>query len=251
MSKFVIRTLDGKADNRLTSLWLASFPNDPIDYVEGFLAHLPQDTVTMVGECNGEPATMLFLLPAKARFRGELYPVRYLYAGCTHPDYRGRGYYRELMSAAAVKVAELNENAIYLHPADDMLTATYQRLGYKVGIGSCQSQKDTEWQSVFSSVDEYVHLRRHLIKQLSQKSVFWDANEQTTRFIIADAVSRNAQMFRDNKGVALMHNNKIIESLSLAEQKSNDAFCLWLPISSSPLTDLMNEFGGSTGLVGD
>ena len=90
-----------------------------------------------------------------------------------------------------------------------------------------------------------------MIKQLSQKSVFWDANEQTTRFIIADAVSRNAQMFRDNKGVALMHNNKIIESLSLAEQKSNDAFCLWLPISSSPLTDLMNEFGGSTGLVGD
>lgn len=251
MSKFVTRIADGKADKRLTSLWLTSFPNDSIDYVEGFLAHLPQDTVTMVGECNGEPATMLFLLPAKARFRGELYPVRYLYAGCTHPDYRGRGYYRELMSAAAVKVAELNENAIYLHPADDMLTATYQRLGYKAGICGCQLQKSAEWQSVSSSVDEYVHHRENLINQLSRKSVFWDTNEQTVRFFIADAVSGNAQMFRDDNGVALMHDDKIIESLSLAGLKSNDAFCLWLPINSSSLADLMNEFGGNTGLVGE
>ena len=66
---------------------------------------------------------MLFLLPGNAVFRGRSYSVRYLYAGCTHPEFRGHGYYRQLMVAAAQKVEEMGEHAIFLHPADDVLTA--------------------------------------------------------------------------------------------------------------------------------
>ncbi len=251
MSDLIIRAVDGKTDERLVSLWLAAFSSDPFDYVESFLSHLPEDAITLIGECDGKPVTMLFLLASAARFRGINYPVRYLYAGCTHPDYRGRGYYRELMSAAADKVAELNENAIYLHPADDILTATYLRLGYKTGICSSKPQDGVVSQSLCPFVDTYLRYRVGVIDELSTQTVFWNTNELTTRFFVTDAVSRQAKMYVDDSGVALTHGKAILESLDSQNVKGEDKFCLWLPINDTPLIQLMDEYGGLTGLVGE
>lgn len=250
MTDLHIRTVDGKTDERLLSLWLAAFPSDSADYVRGFLRHLPDNAITLVGECDGKPVAMLFLLASEACFRGVRYPVRYLYAGCTHSDYRGRGYYRELMNAAADIVSERKENAIFLHPADDKLTQTYQRLGYKAGIGASNSQKCAT--TPCRTIDAYLKQRADVIQKCSKDVVFWNVGESTLRYFVQDAVDRNAQMFIEDNATALLVDNHIIESItSHSTTVVDDRFCLWLPMDNTPLVSLMEQHGGQTGIIGD
>ncbi len=251
MSDLIIRVIEEKHAERLTSLWQVAFPSDPLDYIESFFAHLPQRTLTLAGERDGELVTMLFLLPAKARFREKAYPVRYLYAGCTHPRYRGRGYYRELMTAAARAVSTMGEHAIYLHPADDVLTATYQRLGYRVGIVGDKLSHANKAMTVCHTTDDYMQKRDELIDCISRDAVFWNAAEDTTRFFVTDAVNRGARMSADDGCIELAINGAIIESVKHNYTNKNKDYCLWLPIGDTPLTALMAEYDGVTGLVGD
>lgn len=251
MSDLDIRRIDVNLAEQLTELWRAAFPNDPSDYIDSFFAGLPQDAVTLAGESNGEIATMLFLLPAEARFCGEIYPVRYLYAGCTHPLHRGQGYYRELLAIAAQTVAAIGENAIYLHPADEKLTATYKRLGYRPGIFGGNCVKTNEKLHTCSTVDEYMQKRDELIGRISQSAVFWNTSADITRFFVADATSRGAAMVYNDDRAELSFENTVIESIRTDSSRENGDYCLWLPIGDSPLMDLMGKFEGVTGLVGD
>ncbi len=251
MADLIIRVIEEKHAERLTPLWQSAFSGDSLDYIASFIAHLPKNSVTLAGECDGELVTMLFLLPAEARFRGESFPVRYLYAGCTHPRHRGHGYYRELMAAAAQKASAMGEHAIYLHPADDMLTATYQRLGYRVGIFGGERLQSDETMPVCQAVDDYMQKRNELIDRISQEAVFWNTAEDITRFFVADAVSRGARMSANDGCIELAINGAVIESIKSDYSHKIEDYCLWLPIGDTPLTALMTEYDGVTGLVGD
>lgn len=251
MSDLHIRRIEANHAELLTELWCAAFPSDPIDYIEGFFANLPKNTVALAGEYDGELVTMLFLLPAEARFRGNVYLVRYLYAGCTHPRYRGCGYYRELMTAAAQTVSAMGENAIYLHPADDALTATYQRLGYRAGIVGGEHSRPNKIMPICQTVVDYIQKRDELITCISQNAVFWNTENDVTRLFVSDAVSRGARMRADDGCIELTINDAIIESLESTYSYKNNEYCLWLPIGDTPLTALMAEYDGVTGLVGD
>ncbi len=119
---------------RMKHLWSLVFTEDPPEFVGAFF-----DIIDPMAECccaliGDELVSMLFLLPANASNELQTYSVRYLYAGCTHPAFRGHGLYSELM-AFAEKQAKLNEAvAIYLHPASASLFDYYTRLGYRRGI---------------------------------------------------------------------------------------------------------------------
>lgn len=251
MSELNIHRINDNHSRRLSPLWSAAFPSDSTDYVQGFLANLPQDTAVLAGESEGEIATMLFLLPAEACFRDEVYPVRYLYAGCTHPRYRGRGYYRELMTAAAQTVAEMGENAIYLHPADAPLTETYKRLGYRAGIFRGSFAEKRLEMSICDSLEDYMEKRRTLIKRISDRTVFWNTDDSITRFFLADTVGRGAEIRIDKDGLCLSRGDTVIESINADLSREDKDFCLWLPIGDTPLSALMEQYDGITGLVGD
>lgn len=250
MSELTIRRIENKHTQQLIELWCAAFPSDPLDYIDGFLAHLPQDAVTLVGEYGGDVVTMLFLLPAEARFRGKRYPVRYLYAGCTHPQHRGHGYYRELMSYAAQTIAAMGESAIYLHPADEKLTDTYKRLGYRSRVFGSRAEIDQST-TACTSVNAYIQQRNEVIDRISQDVVFWSVADDTARFFVADTSARGAKMTHSDNGVALSLENTTIESIHTDSQRENADYCLWLPLGDTSLSALMKEFDGITGLVGD
>lgn len=250
MSDLHIHRIESNHAVLLTKLWRAAFPSDPINFIEGFFANLPHNAVTLVGENDGGIVTMLFLLPANALFRGISYPVRYLYAGCTHPQYRGHGYYRELMNAAEKTVAAMGESAIYLHPADERLTDTYKRLGYRSGIFGSRARADLPM-SVCASVDVYMQKRNEVIDCISQDAVFWNVSDGIAHFFVADAYARGAKMMCTDNDVALSFKETAIETIGIDARRENADHCLWLPVGDSPLLALMQEFDGVTGLVGD
>lgn len=251
MSELIIRRIEQNTAKLLAPLWAAAFPEDPSDYIEGFLSNLPPESVTLIGERDGTIATMLFLLRANARFRGKIYPVRYLYAGCTHPQYRGQGYYRELMTAAAHTVREMGEHAIYLHPADDTLTATYKRLGYRAGIcGGSQASGAKQAQAI-NSLNDYMSERKEIVERIADNAVFWSTDDSVTRLFVTDALSRGADMTVDDDTLWLSLSEKTVEFISINDDCTDNNFCLWLPIGDTPLTALMDERKGFTGLIGD
>ncbi len=119
---------------RLKQLWFTVFTEDPLSIVEDFLGILEPVSECCCAFVGDELVSMLFLLPATAADGQQTFSVRYLYAGCTHPTFRGRGIYGELMAFAAKQAAQSRVAAIYLHPASASLFDYYHRLGYRRGI---------------------------------------------------------------------------------------------------------------------
>lgn len=251
MSDLYIHRAEMDRLEEMVAVWCAAFPGDPQEYVNDFLSELPNDAIALIGESDNHIATMLFLLPAQARFRDISYPVRYLYAGCTHPQYRGLGYYRQLMVAAAQIVETLGEHAIYLHPADEVLTQTYKRLGYYPGIYRDSRVSTCQYSHVCHTVDEYMQQRERIGDRMAYDTVVWQPTDGVTRRFVADAVAIGAEMTTGAEAVQLTYKGRALETLHINAVCENEDYCLWLPIGDTPLVTLMNEFNGFTGLVGD
>jgi len=118
---------------QMMSLWHLCFPEDDEAFVCRFFAETPIEQGLVA--CKGEVLSMLFLLPAELVVDGNRYPVRYLYAGCTHPDFRHGGVFAALLRYALRFVQEAGECGIYLCPADYELASYYEKQGYRGGIG--------------------------------------------------------------------------------------------------------------------
>ena len=237
--------------DQLANLWKACFTDDSPEYVRKFISSLPRNTVTLIGKVDGVAVTMLFLLPAMAEFCDNHFPVRYLYAGCTHPLYRGKGYYRRLMDAAEKTVREIGEYAIYLHPADESLDDAYRRMGYRDGIVSDRHLVVDTLQTKSTNESEYMHKRCKLLSSLAREKVIWDVNIRTIELFVCDAVDGGAVISVCDDDVSLLLGDKCIEKISLKNTQNRDNICLWLPVKTSLLNDLMKKHGGYTGMIGD
>ena len=111
----------------LCDLWQACFP-DPEDYIRCFYRENFSRISVPVYTLEGRPVSMLHLMDAAFAEGGEEYPVRFVYAVGTHPDYRSRGYMRELILSAE-RAAEDRGYGLFLKPAPE-LTAYYAGLGF-------------------------------------------------------------------------------------------------------------------------
>ncbi len=249
MTELHIATYTPTQASCLINLWHACFPTDSPSYIARFMQVLPSDTIFVVGEIDNQPLTMACLIPAQASFGNEQYAVRYLYAGCTHPQVRGKGYYRQLMNAACQLTQQAGEHAIYLHPANDKLEYSYRRMGYLPGIvgGGAGKQLRQPANDVL-----YQTARHTIIRQLRHTTVVWDIAPNVANFFLRDAIENRAEMVCSDTEVSLWHKKTCIESFSLDHTNNNNtAYCLWIPTSISTLHDIMLQHGGCTGLVGD
>ncbi len=252
MADLHIRSYSPCEYTRLASLWHACFPTDSVDYATAFLSRVPSETVALVGESDGEAVTMLLLLPASAQFRDETYTVRYLYAGCTHPAARGRGYYRRLMAVAEQLVRERGEAAIYLHPADAALTETYRRLGYLDGICRGVSTDGVRRLVPCADIDSYKAARIAAIESAKQRCVVWDMAPLVLEIFLQDAVADGAALWRGESTVVIQDGERMYDGISPSTARDDTTFCLWLPTGNiTELFQYMQKYGGLTGMVGD
>ena len=247
MHELSIRKANKAEIRQLGALWKACFPSDSSDYINAFLTALPQESVALVGWVGDEAATMLFLLPATAEFRADSYAVRYLYAGCTHPQHRGNGYYRELMQAAARLVESMGEHAIYLHPADETLDKTYRRLGYQDGIFGVRYETPQNVYKVPFCRTDYFRKRKQLLTDFKRNIVVWDPSEAVVSLFLSEA---DAMVINDHHMLATTH-EAVTEWITADHYNKNKDFCLWLPVKRSPLQEYMAQYNGFSGIIGD
>lgn len=116
--------------NGIISVWKEAFGDSEND-IRFFLdEHFKPDN-TVISECEGEVASVLFLLEGDMHIAGKDYPSYYLYAASTLKKFRGRGMMSDMLDFSKNIAYERNRHFIALKPAEESLYNYYSRFGYQ------------------------------------------------------------------------------------------------------------------------
>lgn len=137
----------------------------------------------MLSECNdlGFPIAMLFLMEAKIVDNGKSDEYYYLYAACTHPDYRGRGIMGNLLEKAKAEAIKDNKKGIFLKPANPPLFDFYAKSNFLPYFKVCKvCMESAEFVSSYpqetlsliaTDLNEWYSLRQDFLKGLNSPYV--------------------------------------------------------------------------------
>ena len=109
----------------LHRIWAASFPDDTEAERTAFFRVATLERC-LVAECEGTVVSMVFSLPSRCGG----HTLQYIYAAATHPDYRGRGLFGDLLVFAQEEAKREGCIGSFLHPAEPSLAEYYARFGY-------------------------------------------------------------------------------------------------------------------------
>lgn len=158
----------------MLSLWQIAFPEDDIDDVQEFFTHFLTPDTAFVMRDGERLVSMAFLLPASLEHADRRYSVGYIYAGATHPFYRGLGCYRRLLEHIQTVAAQRGVTALFLRPADEALANSYRRMGYVIPLTVCRTMPCTAQMPYrYLDANEYTALRRHRLKEASRPFIDW------------------------------------------------------------------------------
>jgi GNAT superfamily N-acetyltransferase len=132
----------------------------------------------LVCEYNAEgmPIAMLYLMDAKIVDNHKKDDYYYLYAACTHPDYRGRGIMGNLLERAKAEAIKDNKKGIFLKPANAPLFDFYAKSDFLPYFKVCKvTMNSAEFTSRYPKTDictkatdlsEWYSLRQNFLKKL-------------------------------------------------------------------------------------
>lgn len=114
----------------LEALWQQCFHEDR-SMVEAVFQALYRPGRGLVLEEEGSLCSMLLCLPVTlVDEAGGKRPASYVYAFCTRPDCRGKGYGRTLLRWAEEQAAERGDCAVVMIPGEESLFSLYEGWGY-------------------------------------------------------------------------------------------------------------------------
>lgn len=114
---------------QILRIWQKCF-SDSDEYVSNFFRWFEDDFVPMVYRKDGRVVSAFFALPCEFSLGGKIRKAWYLYAGCTDPEFRGNGYFGELVKLAGKLAAEKETGVTFLVPGEDSLYPYYEKYGY-------------------------------------------------------------------------------------------------------------------------
>ena len=151
-------------EGRLKTLWKVCF-GDEDTYIGHFFAKGYVPGQGLVLETGGEIASML--LPFSQEIvgpDGTAVPVWYVYAFCTHPDCRSRGFGQRLLAWTEERGTLLGKRGVVMVPGEESLFSFYRTLGYQTCFSTWEQVISRENQTALPQVapctlEEYRQLR--------------------------------------------------------------------------------------------
>lgn len=116
---------------QLKNIWLTCFPEDTRETVDLFfdMVYKPEECLVRIEA--GAPVSMVFMLPAVFMCGDVQWPVQYIYAAATLPQWQKRGYFGQLLKKSLEMAEKMGQKASFLRPGEESLFSYYQRFGYK------------------------------------------------------------------------------------------------------------------------
>ena len=149
--------------DQLKDLWQCSF-GDPEDAIDAFFSTAYSPARCQVLMHGNQVTAALYWLDAQ--YQGQ--KLAYLYAVATHPDFRGRGQCRTLMTHTKKLLKARGYAGILLSPASEGLRKMYGGMGYRdccyCAKLSVPAAKDPAALRMLAP-DEYTRLRRQYLPE--------------------------------------------------------------------------------------
>lgn len=114
---------------QVKSLWQLCF-DDSEEFVEMYFRLRYNNEVNVAIESGNEVIAALQMIPYPMTFCGAEVQTSYISGACTHPDYRGNGVMKELLSQAFTKMQHNEVCFSTLIPAESWLFNYYAKMGY-------------------------------------------------------------------------------------------------------------------------
>ena len=114
---------------KVKALWQLCF-DDNEEFVEMYFRLRYKNEINIAIESGDEIVSALQMIPYPMTFCGDTVQTSYISGACTHPDFRGNGVMRELLSQAFAKMLRNGTYFSTLIPAEPWLFDYYTRMGY-------------------------------------------------------------------------------------------------------------------------
>ncbi|WP_294628672.1 enhanced intracellular survival protein Eis [uncultured Bacteroides sp.] len=114
---------------RVKALWELCF-NDSEEFTEMYFSLRYRNEINHAIRSGDEVIAALQMLPYPMTFGGKTVPTAYVSGACTHPDFRGKGAMRELLSQSFARMLRDGVYFSTLIPAEPWLFDYYKRMGY-------------------------------------------------------------------------------------------------------------------------
>lgn len=150
--------LEGEYE-KLKALWQTTFDDtkESLDYF--FKNTISPERVLAVFD-GSAPVSALYMLESDILNNGKSYSAYYIYAVCTHPDYRGKGLMKKLFKELFGIAKSRKIDYLFLVPEEEYLFGIYERLGFKTGFAYSE-------RAVFKK--GFINDREHQIQKLTYK----------------------------------------------------------------------------------
>lgn len=190
--------------NALKNIWSICFEDKPQN-IDIFFNDRFTFTDCYVYNKNDIPIAMTYILPASIMLNGILYPMGYIYACATLPEYRSGGIMSGLIKTAMQELSD-RYDAFALVPAQPSLFDYYAKIGFEPFFK--QNVAQIENIKMHCNVDVVLHepsaeqFGKIMISQLEQynASVIWDERHTANAIKSANVYGGRAISFEVEHG---------------------------------------------------
>ena len=124
--------LESEYEN-LKALWNTAF-DDSKESLDSFFKNTISPERVLAAFKEGKPVSALYMLESEIINKEKIYSAYYIYAVCTHPDFRGKGLMKSLFEALFKVGKSRNIDYLFLVPEEEYLFNIYEKLGFKNGF---------------------------------------------------------------------------------------------------------------------
>ena len=129
---------------KLKALWETAF-DDSEENLGYFFKNTASPERVLAAFKEGKPVSALYMLESEIINKEKIYSTYYIYAVCTHPDFRGKGLMKSLFEELFKVAQSRNIDYLFLVPEEEYLFNIYEKLGFKKGFSYSEkvvSKKD-------------------------------------------------------------------------------------------------------------
>lgn len=116
----------------LKEMWKLCFPTDTDIFIDFYFDEVYKNDETLVCFENGKPAAAFQMIPYALKNGAEISQAGYISGAMTHPDFRRKGFMKELLFASFDIMRERGFDYTFLVPQEAWLFDFYAKFGYKV-----------------------------------------------------------------------------------------------------------------------
>jgi len=191
---------------QIRNLWQLCF-NDSEAFTELYFTHRYNNDVNICIQSGEEIISALQMLPYQMTFCSNEVPTSYISGACTHPDYRGKGVMRELLSQAFAQMQSQGVLFSTLIPASNYLFNYYKKNGYASVFNYTEENyftEDTTFNSKELRIEAVTDFKEEIYNYVSRRMKERPCCIQHTvadfQVILADLKLENGCIFTATRG---------------------------------------------------